>query len=191
MEHNIFWGDMHTQFHPQKHLQFKNGFPFGNNWQEFIGISIKEAKDYIDLGAGVTRQGTAMYATGTVECITPVFSSPVMSKDLYKNNFCTYNYTIEGMYTTVAFSLTGGNILKWFRDEWADKEVNQARQKGIDAYELILEQIGTRPGSLLVLPYWTPSGTPYFDIETPRDLWPAAEYKKGRCPARSFRRSCL
>ena len=123
------------------------------------------------LGAGVTRQGTAMYATGTVECITPVFSSPVMSKDLYKNNFCTYNYTIKGIYTTVAFSLTGGNILKWFRDQWADKEIKEARQKGIDAYELILEQIGTRPGSLLVLPYWTPSGTPYFDIETPGTIY--------------------
>ncbi len=48
MGHSIFWGDMHTQFHSQKHLQFKNGFPFGNSWREFIETSIKEAKDYID-----------------------------------------------------------------------------------------------------------------------------------------------
>ncbi len=48
MDYNIFWGDMHTQFHSQKHLQFKNGFPFGKSWQEFIEISIKEATRYLD-----------------------------------------------------------------------------------------------------------------------------------------------
>ncbi|NIQ06358.1 MAG: hypothetical protein GWO20_11740, partial [Candidatus Korarchaeota archaeon] len=60
------------------------------------------------LGAGVTEPGMAMYATGTVECITPAFTEPIFSDDLRKNNLCTYDYTIRDMYTTVAFSLTGG-----------------------------------------------------------------------------------
>ena len=119
------------------------------------------------LGAGVTKQGTAMYATGTVECITPVFSSPVMSSNLYKSNLCTYDYTLDNSYTTAAYSLTGGNILKWFCDQWADKEIREAEERGVDPYQIILEQIGVRPTKLLVLPYWTPSGTPYFDLETP------------------------
>jgi xylulokinase len=67
------------------------------------------------------------------------------------------------MYTTVAFSLTGGNLLKWFRDEWGEREVAEAARSGVSAYEVLLRQIGDKPSSLLVLPYFTPTGTPYFD----------------------------
>jgi len=118
------------------------------------------------LGAGVTKPGTAVYATGTVECITPAFSEPVFSQTLQKCNLCTYDHTVPGMYTTVAFSLTGGNILKWFRDEFGVAEIEQARQTGRNPYELLLETAGNTPSDLLVLPYFTPSGTPYFDTTT-------------------------
>jgi xylulokinase len=109
------------------------------------------------LGAGVTRPGVAMYATGTVDCITPAFAEPQFSEALRQNNLCTYDYVVPGLYTTVAFSLTGGNILKWFRTEFGHGQ----------SYDELLTEIATAPTNLLVLPYWTPSGTPYFDCETP------------------------
>ena len=109
------------------------------------------------LGAGATEPGTAMYATGTVECITPTFTRPVFTPALQRNNLCTYDHTIPGMYTTVAYSLTGGNVLKWYRDQFAP---------GQD-YGNILKTAATEPTKLLVLPYWTASGTPYFDLCTP------------------------
>jgi len=117
------------------------------------------------LGAGVASAGRAVYGTGTVECITPAFASPVFSEDLYKNNLCTYDFTVRGMYTTVAFSLTGGNLLKWFRDEWAQKEVEEAERVGKSPYGIILGGMAKEPTKLLVLPYFTPTGTPYFDTE--------------------------
>lgn len=117
------------------------------------------------LGAGVTSSGRAMYSTGTVECITPAFSAPVFSQDLFDSNLCAYDYTVPGMYTTVAFSLTGGNLLKWFRDEWGKQEVEEASRTGASPYELLLNAIPDAPTSLLVLPYFTPTGTPYFDTE--------------------------
>ncbi len=119
------------------------------------------------LGAGVTRPGAAVYATGTVECIMPVLSEPVFSDDLRTSNLCTYDYTIPGMYTTAAFSLTGGNILKWFRNEFGAAEVAAEQKTGTNAYDLLLEAAGDKPSNLMVLPYFTPSGTPYFDTETP------------------------
>ncbi|MGQ9456195.1 MAG: FGGY-family carbohydrate kinase [Armatimonadota bacterium] len=118
------------------------------------------------LGAGVIKSGTAVYSIGTVECITPAFSNPVFSSQLFDNNLCTYDYVIPGMYTTVAFSLTGGNLLKWFRDEFGQVEVEQSRQSGEDAYTLLLKTMPREPSSLLVLPYFTSSGTPYFDTQT-------------------------
>jgi len=117
------------------------------------------------LGAGVITPGTAMYATGTSECITPAFPEPIMNDALMKNNLCTYDYIVQGMYTTVSFSLTGGNILRWFRDEWGQVELQEAKKSGKDAYELLLEKIGKKPSGLLVLPYFTPSGTPHFETE--------------------------
>jgi len=119
------------------------------------------------LGAGVTQPGDAVYATGTVECITPAFSEPVFSEQLRNSNLCTYDYTIKGMYTTVAFSLTGGNILKWFRDEFGQAEIAQAEKTNRDVYDLLLEKMPDKPTDLMVLPYFTPSGTPYFDTQTP------------------------
>ena len=118
------------------------------------------------LGAGVTEEGMAMYATGTVECITPAINKPVFSEELCNNNLCTYDHTIRDMYTTVAYSLTGGNLLKWFRDEFGAQEIAEAQRTGVNAYELLLKNIGSKPSDLLVLPYFTPSGTPYFDTRT-------------------------
>jgi len=118
------------------------------------------------LGAGVTRPNIAMYATGTVECITPGFDKAIFTEELKKSNLCTYDHVVEGMYVTVAFSLTGGNILKWFRDEFGAQEIKEAEKRKINPYELILKSMSKQPSKLLVLPYFTPSGTPYFDTKT-------------------------
>ena len=59
---------------------------------------------------------------------------PVFSEDLRANNLCMYDYTVDGMYTTIAFSLTGGNILKWFRDEFGAQEVRTACETNRNAY---------------------------------------------------------
>lgn len=116
------------------------------------------------LGAGAIEPGIAVYASGTVECITPAFNKAIFTQELQKNNLCTYDHTAPGMYATVAFSLTGGNILKWFRDEFGAAETELARSTNCDPYELLLNQMPEEPTRLLVLPYFTPSGTPYFDV---------------------------
>lgn len=108
------------------------------------------------LGAGAFEAGTAMYATGTVECICPVLSEKVLSPELQKNNLCCYDYSLPDKYTTVAYCLTGGNILQWFKNEFAQDE----------SYDALIEKLPEEPTNLLSLPYFTPSGTPYFDTVT-------------------------
>jgi xylulokinase len=109
------------------------------------------------LGAGAVEPGMAMYATGSVECICPTFAAPVLSSALRHNNLCTYDHVIPNRYATVAYSLTGGNILRWFKEQFAPTE----------DYNALLASAAKSPTKLLVLPYWTPSGTPYFDVATP------------------------
>lgn len=115
------------------------------------------------LGAGVTETGTCMYATGSVECFCPVLEKPSFSDELRLNNLCCYDYTIRGKYTSVAYSLTGGNILRWMRDELGQSEKALAASSGLNAYSLLLDAMPSRPSELLVLPYFSATGTPYFD----------------------------
>jgi xylulokinase len=119
------------------------------------------------LGTGIVSPGQAMYATGTVECIAAVFEKPAFSAELMASNLCTYDAAVRGMYGTVAFCLTGGNILQWYRDQFGAAECAEAEQTGKNAYELLLREYAEEPTRLLVLPYFTPSGTPYFDLHTP------------------------
>ena len=115
------------------------------------------------LGAGVTEPGMCMYATGTVECFCPILDKPSFSEELKKNNLCCYDYTIKGKYTSVAYSLTGGNILQWMRDELGQSEVAKAAETGENSYSLLLDAMPDAPTDLLVLPYFSATGTPYFD----------------------------
>jgi len=119
------------------------------------------------LGAGVVMPGVAMYATGTVECICPAFEKPVFTDELRRGNLCTYDHAMAGMYATLAYSLTGGNLLRWFRDQWGRAEVEEAARTGADPYDLLIGSMPPEPSGLSVLPYFTPSGTPYFDADVP------------------------
>jgi xylulokinase len=115
------------------------------------------------LGAGITRPGIAMDATGTVECITPAFDHPVLTDGMLENNYCCYHHVAPGLYCTIAFSFTGGSLLRWYRDTFGDKEAEEARVSGLDVYEIILGKAGSHPSPLLVLPHFTVTGTPWFD----------------------------
>jgi xylulokinase len=115
------------------------------------------------LGAGVSEPGMCMYATGSVECFCPLLEKPAITEELRSNNLCCYDYTIKGKYTSVAYSLTGGNILRWMRDEFGQSEIATARETGQNAYTLLLDAMPSDPTSLMVLPYFCATGTPYFD----------------------------
>ena len=116
------------------------------------------------LGAGVVGSGIAMYATGTADCISPAFDRLVLNDTMRDSNLATYPHVVPGLYTTVAFNLTGGNLLRWFRDEFAQDEVRLAKESGVDPYELLLSRIPAEPTSILVLPHFCPTGTPHFDV---------------------------
>jgi xylulokinase len=101
-----------------------------------------------------------------VECITPCLDKPIISNDLRENNYCMYDHVVKDKYVTLAYSLTGGNILKWFRTEFAYLEKEKANAMKRDPYELIVKNMADNPTDLMVLPFWVSGGTPHFDIHT-------------------------
>jgi xylulokinase len=119
------------------------------------------------LGAGALAPGQAALATGTVECVTVAFRDAVFSPILREANLCTYAHAVPGLHATLAYNLTGGNLLRWFRDQWSATEQAEADRTGVDVYELIFKGMAPKPTRLMVLPYFTASGTPHFDAHTP------------------------
>jgi xylulokinase len=115
------------------------------------------------LGAGISRPGLAMDATGTVECVTPIFDRPVLSDSMRESNYCCYHHVVPGLYASIAFNFTGGSLLRWYRDTLGAKEVEEAQVSGLDVYDIMIGKAASGPSRLLVLPHFTMTGTPWFD----------------------------
>lgn len=117
------------------------------------------------VGAGVLAPGIAVNGIGTVECITPAFSSPVLESGFLNNNYACVPYAISDMYVTYAFNFTGGALLKWFRDNFAAGEILEAKAEDKSVYRILDEKAAKTPSSVMVIPHFAGSGTPDMDPE--------------------------
>lgn len=115
------------------------------------------------LGAGIVLPGMAMNATGTSDVICPAFPDPVLNDAMLEANYCCYPHTCENYYCSVGFNLTGGLLLRWYRDILCREEMEDARRTGRDPYDLILSRMADEPAKVFVLPHFVGSGTPHLD----------------------------
>jgi xylulokinase len=118
------------------------------------------------LGAGVVRPNVGLYATGTVECITPAFDRRVTAPKLLESNIACYPHVVRGLYVALTFNFTGGSLLRWHRDTLCSAELAEAKRRGKDVYDLIVGRCPKEPTSIFVLPHFTSTGTPHFDTES-------------------------
>ena len=117
------------------------------------------------LGAGCDYPGDAVNTTGTVECITPIYESIPDSLEMQYNNYAVVPYFDRG-YTTYAYSLSGGSVVRWYRDALGAHLRESAKAQGKSIYDLMNETCPEEPSSLLVLPYLQGmGGTPDVDME--------------------------
>jgi xylulokinase len=116
------------------------------------------------LGAGVVAEGMGVDSAGTAEVLSTAFTKPALGKAMYQSFYPCYLYTREGMYFTFALNHVGGLLLRWYRDMLASPEVARAKETGRDPYEEILAAVPEGPSSLLVLPHFNGSGTPWCDL---------------------------
>lgn len=118
------------------------------------------------LGVGAVEGGIAADGIGTVECVTAVFDKIVIRDSMFENDFSTRAHVIDDMYAAFAYNFTAGSILKWYRDVLAQEERKEAESKNIDAYDHFFSGLTFEPSNMYVLPYFSPSGTPYHDPVT-------------------------
>ncbi|MEA3402484.1 MAG: FGGY-family carbohydrate kinase [Armatimonadota bacterium] len=115
------------------------------------------------LGAGVVREGMCVDGMGTVECITVAFDEPVLTEEMRTHNYGCYPHVVPGMYATIAYNYSAGSILRWWRDLFGDAARREAQERGVDVYDIILDDLPQAPSGLLWVPYFAGSGTPYLD----------------------------
>ncbi|MBI2939908.1 MAG: hypothetical protein HYY04_05665 [Chloroflexi bacterium] len=115
------------------------------------------------VGAGVLAEGQATYALGTVHVICAVLGG--FQATLGAAGFPCYPHVVPGRFVTIAYNFTGGSLLRWVRDAFAQSEVEQGRATDQDPYDLLLADLPATPTNLLVLPHFSGTGTPWFDGE--------------------------
>jgi len=118
------------------------------------------------LGGGVISEGVAVDGMGSTECVTVGFNEPPINSKMLAANYPVYSHVKPGMYISLAFSFTGGNLLRWYRDTFAQDAVREAEKTGTDVYDLILREVPKEPTDVYVLPHFTGTGTPYMDPDS-------------------------
>jgi xylulokinase len=113
------------------------------------------------LGAGVVDEGSAMYAIGTVECVTLALES--FKPNLGSAGFSCYPHVALDRLVTLAFNFTGGSLLRWYRDNFGRVEIAEAKRTGQDAYDLMIADMPAEPTELYVVPHFAGTGTPWLD----------------------------
>ncbi len=116
------------------------------------------------LGAGVSEPGEAVNITGTCECIEPLFQE-MPGFDFIRQNFACVPYLDGRGYVTYAYNISGGAVVKWYRDTLAAHLRQQAEEASCSIYDILNRVCPKEPTSLIVLPYLQGmGGTP--DVRT-------------------------
>lgn len=105
------------------------------------------------LACGVLEPGDAMDGTGTTECIEPLFAEIPADAGFTRENYACVPYLDGRGYVTYAYNLSGGAVVKWYRDQLGKHLRDQAKAEGVSIYDLLNRVCPTEPTDLIVLPY--------------------------------------
>jgi xylulokinase len=100
---------------------------------------------------------------GSTECVTPAFGSPVINQVTARAGFACVPHVVAGLYVTYAFTFTCGSLLKWFRDRFAQGRQAEADGRGVDLFDLLVEEAAEKATSILLLPHFAGAATPWMD----------------------------
>ena len=101
----------------------------------------------------VNALGDAVDITGTVECICPLFASIPETLDFERENYACVPYLDGKGYVTYAYNISGGAVVRWYRDSLAFYLKEAAKQRGCSVYDILNETCPAEPTGLIVLPF--------------------------------------
>ncbi len=114
------------------------------------------------IGSCVFNSDQAMDGTGTVECMPVILNKKPTEINFYRCGYSVVPYIGE-LYACYVLSFTGGAVLKWFRDSFAENEHEKAKREGKNVYAVLDGKVGGSPTGILVLPHFAGAATPYMN----------------------------
>jgi ribulose kinase len=123
------------------------------------------------VGLNVLAPNKMALITGSSHLLLGQLAQPIHGRGFFGS------YTdavLPGQFTIEGGQVSTGSVVKWFRDNFCQREVEAARQRGVSPYQLLDEQAAEVPlGSegLVVLDYWQGNRTPYVDSAARGMIW--------------------
>lgn len=116
-----------------------------------------------NIGMGVLEPGTYAVTIGSSMCAALISDKPIEGTDLI---IWPYLYDAKRLSYNFAGSLTAGAIVKWFRNTFAEMEMEIENNTGKNAYDQLnkeAEKVPVGSEGLVVLPYFMGERAPLWD----------------------------
>jgi ribulokinase len=116
------------------------------------------------LGGGATDVGDIQMNLGTCGNFGVIHKNSEFLDTMIN---CAYTINSENTYVVIPTTTTGGQLIRYMRDNFSPLEVAIEKEAGIDAYDLLnLEAGKILPGceGLVILPYLMGERTPLWDV---------------------------
>jgi gluconokinase len=115
-----------------------------------------------NVGLGAVKEGIGAMSLGSSGAVRVISKHPIWDNEM--RFFCYYiasrNWLPGGAVNNC------GIVLRWFRDNFAEKEIEEAKKRGVDVYKLLDEQaakVGAGCNGLLFLPFMSGERFPIRD----------------------------
>ena len=105
------------------------------------------------LACGVSEHGDGVDVSGTCECIEPLFAGIPEDFAFTKENFACVPYVDNAGYVTYAYNISGGAVVRWYRDQLAKHLSAQAKAEHVSIYDLLNRACPKEPTDVIVLPF--------------------------------------
>jgi ribulose kinase len=136
------------------------------------------------LGLGVTEPGKMALITGSSHVIVGQAAEAHYGRGFFGS------YTdgiVPGQYSVEGGQVSTGSIVAWFKNQFASEAAAQAKERGVDTYEVLNEMAAEIPiGSdgLIVIDYFQGNRTPHTDPLARGAIWGLS---LGHTPGHVFR----
>lgn len=114
------------------------------------------------LGCGIVDTNVAMYGIGTFICVVPIFSALPDLKKMMENKLHIEHHVVPNLFVTFLYNLTGGSLIKWYRDTFSSPRYEELKEKVSSAYDVLFKEIPERITDIIVVPRFGPTGVPDF-----------------------------
>ena len=121
------------------------------------------------VGAGAIGEGDIQSNLGTVGNFGVVHKDPSFLQSPIGHTMINVAYTIDSANTfvTIPSTTTGGQSIRYLRDNFSQAEVESERILGVDAYDLLnlqAERVPVGSEGLIILPFLMGERTPIWDV---------------------------